>query len=78
MSLIAELRQRKPVQWTVAYVAAALALLQGIDVVAFDRAYRQHDGQLLFIKAAPCSKNLEPDPRYKALLQKLNLSFQAL
>src|SRR4051794_7889560 len=28
------LRQRKLVQWTVAYVAAAFALLQGIDIVA--------------------------------------------
>ena len=34
MSLIAELRQRKLVQWAVAYVAAAFALLQGIDIVA--------------------------------------------
>src|SRR5450432_3049692 len=28
------LKQRKLVQWTVAYVAAAFALLQGIDIVA--------------------------------------------
>ncbi len=33
MSLIAELKQRKIVQWTVAYAAAAFALLQGIDIV---------------------------------------------
>jgi len=32
--LLAELRQRKLVQWAVAYVAAAFALLQGIDIVA--------------------------------------------
>ena len=29
-----ELKQRKLVQWTVAYVAAAFALLQGVDIVA--------------------------------------------
>ena len=29
-----ELKQRKLVQWTLAYVAAAFALLQGIDIVA--------------------------------------------
>src|SRR5205809_6302163 len=29
-----ELKQRKLVQWSVAYVAAAFALLQGIDIVA--------------------------------------------
>lgn len=28
------LKQRKLVQWTVAYVAAAFALLQGLDIVA--------------------------------------------
>ena len=28
------LKERKLVQWTVAYVAAAFALLQGIDIVA--------------------------------------------
>src|SRR5437868_14395300 len=28
------LKQRKLVQWTVAYIAAAFALLQGVDVVA--------------------------------------------
>ncbi|HET7780224.1 MAG TPA: hypothetical protein VFL07_16905 [Rudaea sp.] len=34
MSLIAELKQRKIVQWALAYAAAAFALLQGIDIVA--------------------------------------------
>ena len=28
------LKQRKLVQWAIAYVAAAFALLQGIDIVA--------------------------------------------
>jgi len=32
--LFAELKQRKLVQWALAYVAAAFALLQGIDIVA--------------------------------------------
>ena len=60
MSLIAEIRQRKLVQWTVAYFAAAFALLQGIDVVALERAYRQPDGQRPFIKADPGIKNSSP------------------
>ncbi len=34
MSFFAELKQRKLVQWALAYVAAAFALLQGIDIVA--------------------------------------------
>ena len=33
-NFFAELKQRKLVQWGVAYVAAAFALLQGIDIVA--------------------------------------------
>src|SRR5436190_21948381 len=32
--LFRRLKQRKLVQWTLAYVAAAFALLQGIDIVA--------------------------------------------
>jgi hypothetical protein len=34
LSFVAALKQRKLVQWTVAYVAAAFALLQGIDIIA--------------------------------------------
>lgn len=34
MRLLDQLRERKLVQWSLAYVAAAFALLQGIDVVA--------------------------------------------
>lgn len=33
-ALFADLKQRKLVQWAVAYVAAAFALLQGIDIIA--------------------------------------------
>ena len=32
--LFRRLKQRKLVQWTLAYVAAAFALLQGVDIVA--------------------------------------------
>ena len=34
MSLIADLKQRKLVQWALAYAAAAFALIQGVDIVA--------------------------------------------
>ena len=34
MSFIADLKQRKLVQWALAYAASAFALLQGIDIVA--------------------------------------------
>jgi TolB-like protein/Tfp pilus assembly protein PilF len=34
LKFFAQLRERKLVQWTVAYVAAAFALLQGIDIIA--------------------------------------------
>jgi tetratricopeptide (TPR) repeat protein len=38
-----------------------------------ERAYRQHDGGLLSVKDDPMLKNLEHDPRYKALIRKMNL-----
>ncbi|HSE11069.1 MAG TPA: hypothetical protein VLB69_00415 [Rudaea sp.] len=41
MSLIAELKQRKLVQWALAYAAAAFALLQGVDIVAQRSAGRK-------------------------------------
>jgi tetratricopeptide (TPR) repeat protein len=38
-----------------------------------ERAYRQHDVGLIAIKVDLLLKNLEPDPRYKAFLRKINL-----
>jgi Flp pilus assembly protein TadD len=38
-----------------------------------ERAYKQHDAGLTSILHDPMLKNLEPDPRYQALLQKLKL-----
>ena len=38
-----------------------------------ESAYRLHDTGLLSLKHDPMLKNLEPDPRYKALLRKMNL-----
>jgi TolB-like protein/DNA-binding winged helix-turn-helix (wHTH) protein len=38
-----------------------------------DRAYAQRDSSLYFIKGDPPLRNLEPDPRYKAFLRKMNL-----
>jgi TolB-like protein/Tfp pilus assembly protein PilF len=39
-----------------------------------DRAYCQKDVTLYRVKGDPLLKNLEPDPRYKAFLHKLNLT----
>jgi tetratricopeptide (TPR) repeat protein len=39
----------------------------------FDRAHQQSDLSLVFIKTDPCIKSVQADPRYKALLKKLNL-----
>jgi len=38
-----------------------------------DRAYAQRDGGLVLTKVDPLLKNLHGDPRYAALLKKLNL-----
>ena len=36
------LKQRKLVQWALAYIAAAFALLQGIDIVAQQFGWSEH------------------------------------
>ena len=41
--------------------------------VWFDRAYRQRDTQLFNLKVSPRTKNLRSDPRFNALLGKLDL-----
>ena len=57
------------------HIASVYACRKQLDraFAWLDRAYLQRDGWLPFIKADPCVKNLEPDPRYKALLRKLKL-----
>jgi hypothetical protein len=39
----------------------------------FDRALRNHDYGMFFIKVDPLLKNVRADARYQALLVKLNL-----
>ena len=59
-----------------AYVVAQVHAYRGEIEQAFawlDRAYRQKDVALYRVKGDPLLKNLEPDPRYKALLHKMNL-----
>jgi hypothetical protein len=38
-----------------------------------ERAYRQHDGGMAELKGYPMFRNLQRDPRYRALLRKVNL-----
>jgi TolB-like protein/Flp pilus assembly protein TadD len=38
-----------------------------------DRAYQQRDVDLYYVKGDPLLKNLEPDPRYKTFLRRMNL-----
>jgi TolB-like protein/Flp pilus assembly protein TadD len=59
-----------------AYVVAQVHAYRGEIEQAFawlDRAYRQKDVALYRVKGDPLLKNLEPDPRYKALLRRMNL-----
>jgi TolB-like protein/Tfp pilus assembly protein PilF len=51
VSLIAELKQRKMVQWALAYAAAAFALLQGIDMIATKFGWPESIGRALIIAA---------------------------
>ena len=59
-----------------AYVVAQVHAYRGEIEQALawlDRAYRQKDVALYRVKGDPLLKNLEPDPRYKAFLHKMNL-----
>ena len=38
-----------------------------------DRAYRQRDGGLTYVRADPILASLRSDPRYAALLRKMGL-----
>jgi TolB-like protein/lipoprotein NlpI len=38
-----------------------------------EQAYRQHDSDLVYIKSDPLLDSLHDDPRYKAILRKMNL-----
>ena len=59
-----------------AYVVAQVHAYRGEIKQALawlDRAHRQKDVALYRVKGDPLLKNLEPDPRYKAFLHKMNL-----
>jgi serine/threonine protein kinase/tetratricopeptide (TPR) repeat protein len=59
-----------------AFAIAEIYAYRGQIDQAFDwleRAYRQRDAGLLSLKGDPLLKNIERDPRYKALLRKMKL-----
>jgi len=51
MPLLTELKQRKLVQWALAYVAAAFALLQGVDMVSAKFGWSNTVGRTLILVA---------------------------
>jgi adenylate cyclase len=58
------------------FTSATIYAYRGESDEAFkwlDRAYAQKDALLHQIKGYPLLKSLEGDPRYKALLRKMNL-----
>ena len=70
------LKQRRLVQWALAYVAAALALLQGIDIVA--QRFRWPDSieriliiasRIGFFVARVLAAALRGDPAFKKLCE---------
>ncbi len=58
------------------YLLAQLHAFRGEKDTAFawlEKAYSKNDGWLIWIKGDPLLKNLQGDPRYKAILKKMNL-----
>jgi len=65
---------------TDAYAIAQVHAYRGQIDGAFewlDRAYRQHDAEMPFVKADPMLRNLHTDRRFQALLLKLKLAHEA-
>jgi tetratricopeptide (TPR) repeat protein len=61
---------------TAAYQIAEVYAWWGDEDQAFrwlDSAYAQHDAGLTFVKGDPLLRGLRSDPRYRALLRKMNL-----
>ena len=58
------LKQRKLVQWGVAYIASAFVLLQGIDI----------DAGLYRLCYDPLLAGLHDDPRFAAHVKKMGLT----
>jgi len=62
-----------------AYQIAAVHAWRGERDLAFEwleRPYRRHDGGLVDLKFDPLLRSLRGDPRYIALLRKMNLSLE--
>ena len=67
------LKQRKLVQWALAYVAAAFALLQGIDIVAQrfgwpEQTMRFAITEFARLKIDPVWEPIRNDPAFQQLL----------
>jgi tetratricopeptide (TPR) repeat protein len=69
---VAEQKQANGMAYQIAYIYASR---KNPDQTFhwLERAYRQHDGGLSELKIDPMFRGLERDPRYKALLRKMNL-----
>jgi TolB-like protein/Tfp pilus assembly protein PilF len=71
----AALRDMERVHVSPFWFAAVHAFRQEPDEAFawLDRAFQAHDFYLIDMKGFPLLKNLEPDPRYKAFLRRMNL-----
>lgn len=71
---LAQLTRRQATDWP--YGIAQAHAFRGERDAAFlwlERAYSQRDPDLQFVRSDPLLKNVAGDPRYKALLRKMNL-----
>jgi TolB-like protein/Flp pilus assembly protein TadD len=69
-----ESQQKKLVEWP-SELARIYAFRGELDSAFawLDRAYEERESDMYFVKGDPLLDNLVPDPRYKALLRKMNL-----
>lgn len=77
LELLSELKERSEKGYVSSFWMAVVYHFLGDEDKTFEyleRAYAEHDGNLIYIIAPPPFRSIWPDPRYKKLLKKMGLS----
>ena len=73
-----KLKERRLVQWCVAYVAGAWLVLQVVNTkdelfAWLERAYERRANQIVFAKVDPQLDSIRDDDRYRDLIDRIGL-----